>query len=72
MQHYRHLDDALPTTLHPSTRVLHVAKEFGPATMGGLGVMLTALAVAQAESANLSIAVALPHYSYLRDLYPAD
>ena len=40
--------------------------------MGGLGVMLTALAVAQAESANLSIAVALPHYSYLRDLYSAD
>ncbi|GAA5851007.1 hypothetical protein JCM9279_005256 [Rhodotorula babjevae] len=71
-QPYRHLDDASSTSLHPSTRVLHVAKEFGPATMGGLGVMLTALAVAQAESANLSIAVALPHYSYLRDTYSAD
>ncbi|GAA5899877.1 hypothetical protein JCM8208_005529 [Rhodotorula glutinis] len=71
-QRYRHLDDALPTSLHPSTRVLHVAKEFGPATMGGLGVMLTALSVAQAESSNLSVAVVLPHYSYLRDLYSPD
>ena len=51
-------------------RILHVTKEFGPATMGGLGVMLTALATAQAESPLLSIAVALPHYSYLSDRLP--
>lgn len=52
-------------------RILHVTKEFGPATMGGLGVMLTALATAQAESPLLSIAVALPHYSYLSDRLPS-
>lgn len=39
--------------------------------MGGLGVMLTALATAQAESPLLSIAVALPHYSYLSDRLPS-
>lgn len=57
--------------LQPSTRVLHITKEFGPATMGGLGVMLTALSVAQSNSPYLSISVALPHYSYLREQYPA-
>lgn len=40
--------------------------------MGGLGVMLTALSIAQSDSPLLSIAVALPHYSYLRDRYSAD
>ncbi|BGP30839.1 hypothetical protein JCM10296v2_002598 [Rhodotorula toruloides] len=40
--------------------------------MGGLGVMLTALSIAQSDSPLLSIAVALPHYSYLRDRYLAD
>lgn len=39
--------------------------------MGGLGVMLTALATAQAQSPLLSIAVALPHYSYLSDHLPS-
>jgi glycogen synthase len=33
--------------------------------MGGLGVMLTALSIAQSDSPYLSISVALPHYSYL-------
>ncbi|KAL8284038.1 hypothetical protein RQP46_005151 [Phenoliferia psychrophenolica] len=34
--------------------------------MGGLGVMLTALAIAQAESPFLSVSVVLPFYSFLR------
>ncbi|GAA5863817.1 hypothetical protein JCM3774_001167 [Rhodotorula dairenensis] len=70
-QPYQHLDSAAPITLAPHTRILHVTKEFGPATMGGLGVMLTALATAQAQSPLLSVAVALPHYSYLSDRLPA-
>ncbi|BGO90360.1 hypothetical protein JCM10020v2_001999 [Rhodotorula toruloides] len=72
LQEYRHLDHSLPISLRPATRILHVTKEFGPATMGGLGVMLTALSIAQSDSPLLSIAVALPHYSYLRDRYSAD
>ncbi|BGP38733.1 hypothetical protein JCM10450v2_002685 [Rhodotorula kratochvilovae] len=68
---YKHLDYTAPITLQPDTRILHVTKEFGPATMGGLGVMLTALSIAQSNSPHLSISVALPHYSYLRELYPA-
>lgn len=64
-QEYQHLDLSTPLNLPEATRILHVTKEFGPATMGGLGVMLTALASAQAKSSRLSIAVALPHYSYL-------
>ncbi|BGP23528.1 hypothetical protein JCM10295v2_002426 [Rhodotorula toruloides] len=39
--------------------------------MGGLGVMLTALSIAQSDSPLLSIAVVLPHYSYLRYRYTA-
>ncbi|GAA5976183.1 hypothetical protein JCM10908_005411 [Rhodotorula pacifica] len=69
-QVYRHLDLSAPISLRERTRILHVTKEFGPATMGGLGVMLTALATAQAESPLLSIAVALPHYSYLSERIP--
>lgn len=53
--------------MKPSTRIIHVTKEFGPATMGGLGAMLTALSVAQADSPYLHVAVVLPHYSYLDD-----
>ncbi|GAA6001992.1 hypothetical protein JCM10207_003028 [Rhodosporidiobolus poonsookiae] len=70
-QTYRHLDLSAPITLRPATRILHVTKEFGPATMGGLGAMLTALSIAQSESPYLSISVALPHYSYLRERYTA-
>lgn len=39
--------------------------------MGGLGVMLTALAIAQAESSRVSISVILPHYSFLKKAYPS-
>ncbi|GJN87520.1 hypothetical protein Rhopal_000471-T1 [Rhodotorula paludigena] len=65
---YRHLNESDIVTLDPSTRILHVTKEFGPATMGGMGVMLTALSIAQSESPLLSISVTLPHYSYFKDL----
>ncbi|GAA5927112.1 hypothetical protein JCM1841_006051 [Sporobolomyces salmonicolor] len=67
LQPYRHLDFSRRITLKPATRVLHVSKEFGPATMGGLGVMLTALTIAQSESPYVSVSVVLPYYSYLRE-----
>lgn len=69
-QVYHHLDFDTPLNLKANARVLHVTKEFGPATMGGLGVMLTALATAQSRSSQLSISVALPHYSFLQTYYP--
>lgn len=62
---YRHLDDGGPLNVSAVTHVVHIAKEFGPATMGGLGVMLTALAIAQSESPLLEVSVILPHYSFL-------
>ncbi|SCV67687.1 BQ2448_5298 [Microbotryum intermedium] len=65
---YHHLDYSEPIVLRPMTRLIHVAKEFGPATMGGLGVMLTSLVVAQAQSGQLDVSVILPHYSYLNSI----
>ena len=38
--------------------------------MGGLGVMLTALSIAQAESPFLSVSTILPFYSFLLTDYP--
>ncbi|KAM0788569.1 hypothetical protein ACM66B_001693 [Microbotryomycetes sp. NB124-2] len=64
---YQHLDMSHNVTQEAETRVFHVAKEFGPATMGGLGVMLTALAASQLPASQLSVSVILPHYSFLRD-----
>ncbi|GAA5898473.1 hypothetical protein JCM5296_000443 [Sporobolomyces johnsonii] len=69
LQPYQHLDFSRRIALKPATRILHVSKEFGPATMGGLGVMLTALSIAQAESPYVSVSVVLPYYSYLREKY---
>lgn len=37
--------------------------------MGGLGVMLTALAIAQFQTDSLKISVVLPHYAFLTPLY---
>ena len=71
VQSYQHLDLSLPISLAPATRIFHVTKEFGPATMGGLGVMLTALAIAQAESPYLAVSVVLPFYSFLRADFPS-
>ncbi|KAK4053516.1 hypothetical protein OIV83_001684 [Microbotryomycetes sp. JL201] len=63
---YRHLDLSQTIMNESDLRVFHVAKEFGPATMGGLGVMLTALTASQL-SASQTVSVILPHYSFLRD-----
>ncbi|KAF9945297.1 hypothetical protein BGZ70_003906 [Mortierella alpina] len=44
--------------------VYHIAKEFGPASMGGLGMVVTALAVAQQQEQH-TVNVVMPHYSFL-------
>ncbi|KAF9959363.1 hypothetical protein BGZ72_009825 [Mortierella alpina] len=56
-----------PSTYHQDQiHVYHVAKEFGPATMGGLGMVVTALAVAQQKEGQ-TVNVVLPYYSFLKD-----
>ncbi|KAM0749220.1 UDP-Glycosyltransferase/glycogen phosphorylase [Meredithblackwellia eburnea MCA 4105] len=65
LQPYTHLSHSTPLTLPTSTRIIHITKEFGPATMGGLGVMLTSLTLAQSQSPFLTPSVILPHYSFL-------
>ncbi|RHZ67035.1 hypothetical protein Glove_303g162 [Diversispora epigaea] len=52
------------------TTIYHVTKEFGEASMGGLGQIVTALAKAQAESdSKLDVNVIIPRYSFLSDLH---
>ncbi|KAG0087146.1 hypothetical protein BGZ92_007570 [Podila epicladia] len=45
--------------------VYHVAKEFGAASMGGLGMVVTALAVAQQKAELQTVNIVLPYYSFL-------
>ncbi|KAF9559553.1 hypothetical protein EC968_006540, partial [Mortierella alpina] len=51
--------------------VYHVAKEFGPASMGGLGMVVTALAVAQQQERH-AVNVVLPYYSFLDEQQDID
>lgn len=47
--------------------ILHVAKEFGNASFGGIGTMVTQLANAQARS-GYDVSVIIPYYQYLRNV----
>ncbi|KAG0172776.1 hypothetical protein DFQ28_002937 [Apophysomyces sp. BC1034] len=66
---YHHLDTSTSPTLESGTTVYHVTKEFGPATMGGMGTVVTALATAQQRSGLLDVSVVMPYYSYLRNKF---
>ncbi|KAK3843374.1 MAG: hypothetical protein J3R72DRAFT_366973 [Linnemannia gamsii] len=46
-------------------QVYHVTKEFGPASMGGLGMVVTALAAAQQKSRTQKVNIVMPYYSML-------
>ncbi|KAG0049254.1 hypothetical protein BGZ83_005926 [Gryganskiella cystojenkinii] len=48
-------------------QVYHVTKEFGPASMGGLGMVVTALAQAQQKARSQKVNVVIPYYSMLKD-----
>ncbi|KAL0089484.1 glycosyltransferase family 5 protein [Phycomyces blakesleeanus] len=63
---YKHLSTRLPPNLKPGTTVYHVTKEFGPATMGGMGQVLTAMASAQQRTGRLDVSVIMPMYSFVR------
>jgi len=59
-----------PTAVYKKqVQVYHVAKEFGPASMGGLGMVVTALAKAQQKARTQKVNVVLPYYSMLSS-YP--
>ncbi|KAG0239677.1 hypothetical protein BGW41_007560 [Actinomortierella wolfii] len=49
-------------------QVYHVTKEFGPASMGGLGMVVTALAVAQQRARVQKVNIVLPYYTMLDKL----
>ena len=51
------------------TVVYHVTKEFGPATLGGLGAVVTMIAQAQ-TARGVDVRVVLPYYSYLAQYQP--
>lgn len=55
--------------LERGTTVYHVTKEFGPASMGGMGMVLTALATAQQQTNRVDVSVIMPYYSYLKNKY---
>ncbi|CAO0803063.1 unnamed protein product [Mucor circinelloides] len=64
---YQPLDTATPITLAPGSNVYHVTKEFGPATMGGMGTVLTAMTQAQLRTGKIQPNVVLPFYSFLKN-----
>ncbi|KAI9480342.1 MAG: hypothetical protein EXX96DRAFT_562234 [Benjaminiella poitrasii] len=69
---YQPLDTSTPIVLPADSSVYHVTKEFGPATMGGMGTVLTAIAQAQLRTGKIKPYVVLPFYSFLRrqEQYP--
>ncbi|KAI8341145.1 hypothetical protein BC941DRAFT_391157 [Chlamydoabsidia padenii] len=73
---YQHFNtSALSSTqsiLQKGTTVYHVTKEFGPATMGGMGSVVTSLAAAQQRSGTTEVAVVMPYYSFLKNKYDID
>ncbi|KAK4512076.1 uncharacterized protein ATC70_013319 [Mucor velutinosus] len=69
---YQPLDTTMAITLAPDSNVYHVTKEFGPATMGGMGTVLTAMTQAQLRTGKIQPNVVLPFYSFLKkqEQYP--
>jgi len=66
---YKHLDTRSELKLERGTTVYHITKEFGPASMGGMGMVLTALATAQQQTKQVDVSVIMPYYSYLKNKY---
>ncbi|KAI9497308.1 hypothetical protein BDB00DRAFT_805914 [Zychaea mexicana] len=60
-------EHALATPITRGTTVYHVTKEFGSASMGGMGMIVTALASAQQRSGLVRSAVVMPYYSFLKN-----
>ncbi|KAI8975949.1 hypothetical protein BDB01DRAFT_804773 [Pilobolus umbonatus] len=69
---YQHFDTNTTITLNPHTTVYHVTKEFGPATMGGMGMILTSMTQAQLNTGHIKPYIVMPFYAFLRkqEQYP--
>lgn len=63
---YESFDTNAPIDLNRESSVYHVTKEFGLATMGGMGSVLTAIAQAQLQTEKITPYVVLPHYSFFK------
>ncbi|KAG0302965.1 hypothetical protein BGZ98_007099 [Dissophora globulifera] len=55
-------------TYKKQIQVYHVTKEFGQASMGGLGMVVTALASAQQRARTQKVNVVMPYYSMLDNI----
>ncbi|KAF9187926.1 hypothetical protein BGZ51_000946 [Haplosporangium sp. Z 767] len=62
---YQGLELDPDATYKKAIQVYHVAKEFGAASMGGMGMVVTALASAQQKARTQKVNVVLPYYSML-------
>ncbi|ORY98886.1 hypothetical protein BCR43DRAFT_488334 [Syncephalastrum racemosum] len=65
---YRHMPPS-STEVMKGTSVYHVTKEFGPAAMGGMGMVVTALAAAQQRSGIFQTHIVMPYYSFIKNKY---
>ncbi|CAG8644495.1 9990_t:CDS:2, partial [Dentiscutata heterogama] len=63
------LRQTLKSDIPRGASIYHVSKEFGIATMGGLGHVVTALSQGQAMNKQLNVRVIMPLYSFLQDYY---
>ncbi|CAG8609745.1 12132_t:CDS:2 [Funneliformis caledonium] len=59
----------ISTRLPKGVTIYHITKEFGAATLGGLGELVTGLSQAQSKNSSLNVNVIMPYYSYLSKLY---
>ncbi|CAG8492856.1 1399_t:CDS:1 [Diversispora eburnea] len=69
-QPYHRFPPNVTDSVPNGTTIYHVTKEFGDASMGELGQIVTSLAKAQAKAdSKFNVNVIIPRYSFLTDLY---
>ncbi|GBC08720.1 hypothetical protein RclHR1_08340006 [Rhizophagus clarus] len=66
---YLEIDPNASAELPEGVSIYHVTKEFGEASLGGLGQMVTGLSRAQSTNTSIGVNVVMPYYSFLSKLY---
>ncbi|RIA86244.1 Glycosyltransferase Family 5 protein [Glomus cerebriforme] len=66
---YLGIDPNASTELPEGVSIYHVTKEFGQASLKGLGQIVTGLSRAQSTNTSIKVSVVMPYYSFLRGLY---
>ncbi|CAB4386209.1 unnamed protein product [Rhizophagus irregularis] len=66
---YVEIDPNASTELPEGVSIYHVTKEFGEASLRGLGQMVTGLSRAQSTNTSIIVNVVMPYYSFLSKLY---